>query len=83
MAKTYVLLCVILSFAKFKFANDDDESEFCSFAVLETTEFNLFLINPAPEECRLQGCGAVWALVEPMFQRNVLPPSSRWKEAAR
>jgi hypothetical protein len=32
------------------------------------------------QECRLLGCGAVWVLLEPTFQRYMTPQSSRWKE---
>jgi hypothetical protein len=32
------------------------------------------------EVCRFLGCGAMWVLLEPMFQRNVLHPSWGWKE---
>jgi hypothetical protein len=42
-------------------------------------EVLLLVDNCAVEECLL-GCGAVWVLLELMFQRNVSPPSSRWKE---
>jgi hypothetical protein len=30
----------------------------------------------------LLGCYAVWLLYEPMFRRNLAPPSSRWQESA-
>jgi hypothetical protein len=34
------------------------------------------------EECRLLTWDAVWLLLQPTFQRNVLPPSSGPKESA-
>jgi hypothetical protein len=32
-----------------------------------------------PEECCLLGCSAVQISCEPTFQRNILPPSSEYK----
>jgi hypothetical protein len=32
------------------------------------------------EELRLLGCGAVWVCYEPMFRRNISPPSSEQKK---
>jgi hypothetical protein len=34
------------------------------------------------EECRLLGCDAMRLLLEPTFRRNVLLPSSKWRDCA-